>query len=291
MINTNRKQYSWIILLLLLITSCHRLQTIPYPDQTPESWCETHPCVTTSFLGHEFVFNEPSSSIIVYLLGLMTLLSASYLYKNKRNEKSRNWFSVALFFWGIAAISAGTSYQAFSYEIKCAGREFCAWTSWWEIFYYMFQSFSMNAFLVAVAYTSLRGKKRRALKTYALVNVLMYNVILFTGAFLPNKFMVSFELFTLITSPAFLILFIINTSNYLRAKSLLELRLMWLWLSQGIIILVYYAYFLSGIAETLWQKGIWFNANDVLHVLIILWQAYIFFFVIKEIQDAETIQK
>ena len=52
---------------------------------------------------------------------------------------------------GLAALAAGTSYQAFGYQIKCVGQETCAWTSWWEVIYLMFQQVSMDAMLVAIA--------------------------------------------------------------------------------------------------------------------------------------------
>jgi hypothetical protein len=96
-------------------------------------------------------------------LGLILIAIAFYLYKNTFNQLSRKWFSLALFFWGLAAILAGTSYQAFGFEIKCNGKEFCSWTSWWEIFYYLFQSFSMNSFLVATGYSSLNIIARKKL--------------------------------------------------------------------------------------------------------------------------------
>lgn len=273
------------LLLLPLIGGCSRLATIPDATQTPESWCQNHPCATIDIGIVQFTLNEPSSSFFVYFLGFLTLWFGIHLFKRRAVQKSKLWFSLALIFWGIAAILAGTSYQAFSYEIKCAGQAFCSWTSWWEIYYYLFQSFSMNAFVVAIAYSSTEGKLRKNLMLYAAINAIIYNAVLFTGAFLPNKFMVSFELFTLISAPNFLILFIINTKNYLKTKELLDLRLMWLWFLQGVIIVVYFIYLFSGYPEQLWAKGIWFNANDLLHVLIIFWQLYIFFFVVKKLRD------
>lgn len=276
----------WLsIAALLFVTGCGRLETIPYTGHTPETWCQAHPCVPVDLGFIQFIITEPTSSFLIYFLGILTVFIGVYMYKRRESDKSRFWFATALIFWGVAALSAGTSYQAFSYEIKCAGREVCSWTSWWEIYYYMFQSFSMNAFVAAVAYSSTSGTGRRLLKIYAIINVIAYNIILFTGAFLPDKFMVSFELFTLFTGPNFLILFIINTVNYIREKDPLELRLLILWSSQGLIVFVYFVYLLMGFTESLWKQGIWFSANDVLHLLIIFWQLYIFFSVVKRVRD------
>ncbi len=269
----------------LLFAGCGRLQTIPWPGKTPENWCQGHPCVPVDLGFVKFILSEPTSSLLIYGLGILTVAIGIYMIRTRGGERSRLWFGLALLFWGVAALSAGTSYQAFSYEIKCAGREVCAWTSWWEIYYYMLQAFSMNSFLVAIGISSARGMLRKGIFAYALLNVIAYNVILFTGAFIPNKFMVSFELMVLFTGPNFLILLVINTLNYIKTRELLELRLILLWLFQGLVITAYYTYLLLGYTEKLWERGIWFSANDVLHGGLILWMLYIIFFVAGKVRD------
>ena len=282
-------KHSWLAFIpILFMSGCNRLQTIPNPGQTPETWCTAHPCVPVDLGFVKFIVTEPSSSVLVYLLSFLAIAIGIYVIIKRENHKSRLWFGAALIFWGMAAFSAGTSYQAFSYEIKCAGREVCAWTSWWEVFYNMLQSFSMNSFLIAIGLCSMKDKLHSIVKVYAILNVVVFNAILFTGAFLPNKFMVSFEMMILFTGPNFLILFIINTKNYIKTKEPLELRLMILWLLQLVVMIVYYAYFLAGFKEVLWERGIWYTANDVLHTLLIFWMIYIFFFVVKKLKDTPT---
>jgi hypothetical protein len=38
---------------------------------------------------------------------------------------------------------------------------------------------------------------------------------------------------------------------------------------------IYYLYLLSGMTEKLWTLGLWFSANDILHVLMLGWVVYI----------------
>ncbi len=47
----------------------------------------------------------------------------------------------------------------------------------------------------------------------------------------------------------------------------------------------YYLFLGLGYAKELWEQGIWFNENDVLHIGLILWMLYIVFGASKEIKD------
>ena len=68
----------------------------------------------------------------------------------------------------FGALLAGTSYEAFSYSIKCAGRAACLWTSWWEILYLIVSVWSIDAMILAVAYSSTTARLRTGLFIYAL---------------------------------------------------------------------------------------------------------------------------
>ncbi|MBK7150093.1 MAG: hypothetical protein IPH78_15160 [Bacteroidetes bacterium] len=48
------------------------------------------------------------------------------------------------------------------------------------------------------------------------------------------------------------------------------------WLIFMVVGIAYGVYLLSGFAATLWQHGIWFTENDVLHVGMIGWVYYLF---------------
>jgi len=280
------KHYLLWFLSLITLSGCSRLGTIPYlPQTTPETWLNTHPHVHISLDSLEFVFMEPTSTFLVYFLGFLAMIIGFYFLRIRGNYKSRLWWGIALLLWGIGALLGGTDYQSLSYELKCAGKQFCSYISWVEIYYYLVSIASINAMVMAVAHSSAEGVMKRALPVYAAVNTAVYSTLCLAGAFMPNKFLVSFELIVLFTTPSYIILFIINAIKYFKTRGKMDFYLMITWLFLGVVMAAYYIYLGFGYSGMLWEMGIWFNENDVLHIGLILWMLFIGFAVAKKVQD------
>ena len=262
------------------------MATIPYsPERTPEAWLDNHPHVNVSLGPLDFVLTEPTSSLLVYALGLLAVVLGFYFLRIRDNHRSRLWWGIALLLWGIGALLGGTDYQALSYELKCAGKEVCSYISWVEIYYYLVSTASVNAMVIAVALSSAGYVARRALSVYAVANAALYAALCLTGAFIANRFLVSFELLVLFAAPSYVLLFVVNTARYLKLRERMDLALMGTWLSLGLVMAAYYPYWALGVSDELWEKGVWFSENDVLHVGLILWMLYIGFVVANKVRD------
>ena len=278
----------FLFLAIFIMSGCDRLKTIPHvPKITPETWLKTHPHVNVSLGSFEFVFMEPTSTFFVYFLGLLGIAVGVYFLRIRAGQKSRLWWGIALVLWGIQAILGGTDYQALSYELKCAGKEICSYISWIEIYYYLVSIASINAMVIGVSYSSAGKATKKVLTIYAAINTIVYSALCLTGALIPNRFLVSFELIVLFTTPSYLILFIINSIRYHRLREKMDLSLMITWLLLGLVMAAYYLFLGLGYAKQFWDQGIWFNENDVLHIGLILWMVYIAFGVAKKVKDIE----
>lgn len=283
------KRLAPILILLLALTACGRLDSIPYdPPQTPQTWLQIQPFARLNFGGQDIILMQPSTTAIVYLLGLLTIGIGLYFLRTRAGQRSRLWWGISLLLWGLGALLAGTSYEAFSYDIKCAGRDFCLWTSWWEIAYLLTTVWSIDAMILALAHSSAAGGWRKALSIYAVANALLYFALVMIGVFVPVKALISFEFLLAIGAPAFLVFFFINLRRYLQHKTSADLVLVGAWLWMAVTVAAYFLYYLSGLTDALWAKGQWFSENDVLHICLILWMLYIGFFVAPRTADLSS---
>ncbi|SHO48123.1 hypothetical protein [Desulfopila aestuarii] len=266
-----------------------RLKSIEYSDQelTPENWCEKQPCMRVNIASREIILTQPTSTFFVYLLGVLTTGIGIYFLLIRGSELSRLWWGISLILWGIGALLAGTSYQAFAFEIKCRGRSKCSWTSWWEVVYLMLQQVSVNAMLVAVAYSCTSGRVLNILLGYALLSSVVYCLMILVGALVPIKSWLTFNVMVWVSVPVYLLTVLINGSRYYMFGSQMDLVLLGTWALLLLTSIMYCMYDNLGLTEKLWArgKGLWFSQNDVLHVGLILWVIYIGIAVAHQITD------
>lgn len=281
-----RRSFSWL-LTLLLSSGCARLDAIPYaPPQTAATWLAIQPYAAVKIGAREIILVQPSTTFFVYLLGVVAIGAGIYFLRIRQGQRSRLWWGVALVLWGAGALLAGTSYEGFSYAIKCAGRPACVWTSWWEVLYLVLSVASVDAMLIAEAYACTTGRWRRVLSVYAVANLALYILVVLVGALVPVKFLISFELLILFAAPAVLIFFILNGRRYARLKDGMNLALLGAWAWLVLTLGAYFLYLMSGITQTLWARGIWFSENDVLHIGLIVWMVYLARVVAPRVVDA-----
>jgi hypothetical protein len=279
------------LLIVWLLSGCRSLETIPYyPAQTPESWLSIQPFTEVQIGSRALILVQPSTSAIVYLLGILGIAAGIYFLRIQQGQRSRQWWGAALLLWGAGALLAGTSYEAFSYAIKCAGRTTCIWTSGWEIFYLVLSAASVDAMLAAQAYACTQGKTRRVLLLVAIVHIVLYSAAVLAGSLVPVKFLISFELLILVLAPDIVVFLALNGGRYYRLKQRMDLILLGIWGWLILTIAAYFIYYISGFSQALWGQGKWFTENDVLHIGLILWMIYIVRIAAPEITDQPELQ-
>lgn len=235
-----------------------------YPLQSAETFLNLSPFITFN----NIIIQQPSSSILVYILAIITIgLGLEYLYYRK-NEFAL-WIGINFIFWGIGAFLAGLSYQSFGYYLKCVGYDYCTFTNWVELLYMSFTVLSINALLVSYVYIIDSPKIQTFIRNFSLSSVILYTFFQGIGMIIPNQFMVSYEGMLVFLSPNIIIMMVLS---YNRIKVVLHKKLFILWiLFLGVNIAYFVALFAQQGAYLLSNYNIWFNENDTLHVVLILW--------------------
>lgn len=255
----------------LMLSGCGRLDELVYqPPTTPEQWCEQRPCIE---MGGTTI-NEPIGIVLVFTLAIIWVAAGVYFLSTRRGQHSRFWFGVALLLGGVGAALAGTSYQLFSYVLKCQGRDLCLLTSGYEVAYSVTQALSISAMVAAVAYACTSGRLRRNLILYAIVNAVLYCVVTLAGVMLPSAPLLSFTVLMLFALPG-VVLVIVITARHLNEPKQRAIFIA----AIGLLVVeaAYYAYWASGLTQQLWDggNGIYFSENDVLHIGFIIWLVYL----------------
>ena len=263
------------IILVCVFTNTNTL--LLQPLTTPEAFLASMPYISVSFFNKEFILIQPSSTVFVYVLGLIMIGIGIYFVVTKKQQLAREYWGIGFILWGISAIVAGTSYQAFGYELKCRDREFCLFTSNFELVYMLLTAYAINYLVVATGYTSLTASARKKLINFAIIDSIVYFLYMFVGAIVPIQFLVSYEGFMAFIGINFIIMFVLNIRHYSKFKDVLNRNMILIWIGFLGVNVGYFIFLFGGFSTLLYRSyGIWFNENDVLHILLILWSCMLF---------------
>ncbi len=266
------KKTAVLCLMPMALTGCDRLGEIDYsPEISPEAFLQNQPWMNVRLGNFNFIWSQPSSSLIVFFVALYTIFRGYKFLSNTQDQRSKFWWGIGLLLTGIGAVFAGISYQAFGYEIKCHGREFCTFTSEWEVAYMLLSALGMGAFVLAAAYTNAKGNFRKAMIASALLGMITYLSFLFYGISSAIQSLVAFEFMAAFSAVAVVFLIVLHGLAWFRKRDSMNRSLLIVWLVFVAVFVAYSLYPSLGITNALWSKGIWFNENDLLHVGMILW--------------------
>ena len=279
-----------IVVVILSLGIFMPFDIILTPLITPSEYLGSKPYVNLLLAGKTLTIIVPSSTIMVFLLGFQVIYLGLSFLKNK-NDNAQLWWGIGMLFWGLGTLSAGLSYQGLGYELKCQGLEYCQFTSFPELVYLFLTAISMGALCVAISLTVLRKEKQKLLKYYGMGSVLVYTIVLLIGSIISHQFMISYELFTIFFVPMFVLFFVTSVIQYRENNDELNKTLIITWILFLIVNGSYYVYYFLGFTESIYENtGIWFSANDVLHVALIGWMLYIQFVLKRKIEYREVKQ-
>ena len=67
------------------------------PLQTPETWLSNHPYISIG----NIILDQPGSTIIVYLLALLTILVGIFFIRTQNGQQSRFWWGLFLIAFSV----------------------------------------------------------------------------------------------------------------------------------------------------------------------------------------------
>ena len=155
----------------------------------------------------------------------------------------------------------------------------------------MLQQVSMDALLVAIACSCTQGMLQAVLLGYALLSAVVYVILAFIGGLIPAKSLITFELMVWVSTPLFLIMFVLSAWRYHELGITMDLAFVGAWVLLFFTMTAYWVYDKLDITPKLWAKGkgIWFSQNDVLHIGLILWMIYVATVVAEHVQDYQGV--
>lgn len=263
--------YSFIVFLLMLVFPLELLLT---PSISPIDYLLLKPYIEIGSI----IIIVPSSTIIVYLLGIITIYLGYRL--SRLVETYKKYWGITLILWGIGTVLAGTSYQGLGFMLKCEGQDLCLFTSWFELSYLYVTALSITFMAYAVALKSIAKERLFIYRRVTGIGLFIYSVSLVLGVIFEIRLLVTYEWFLVFFLPYFISFMIINVKSNNKFKNHLDKGLMNTWIIMLLVNVLYFVYFYSGIGELLYDKwNIWFSANDVLHVGLIPWMFYLYYVV------------
>ncbi len=261
---------------MLVLMLVFPLDLLLIPKITPLEYLATKQYIELGSI----VLLVPSSTVIVYLLGIITIVIGLKLVNF--TETYKKYWGVSLILWGIGTILAGTSYQGLGYELKCSNQDYCLYTSWFELSYLYITALSITIMAYAVSLKSMNKKFLSLYTKVTTIGFIIYSISLLSGVLFGIKLLVTYEWFLLFFLSYFVSFMVINFKGNKRVKNKLDKGLMNVWITMLLVNILYFGYFYSGLGETLFNEyNIWFSANDVLHVGLIPWMLYIYIVVKK----------
>lgn len=98
---------------VLLLSGCSQIDAIPTsPPQTPEAWLSIQPFAQIDIASQTVILVQPSTSAIVYFLGILTIGVGLYFLRIRHGQVSRLWWGIALLLWGIGALLGAWAWLA-----------------------------------------------------------------------------------------------------------------------------------------------------------------------------------
>jgi len=277
-----------IVVVIVLLGIFMPSDIILTPLITPNEYLRSKPFFDLVLWGKTVTIIVPSSTVMVFLLGFQVVYLGISFLRNK-NDNAQLWWGIGMLFWGLGALSAGLSYQGLGYELKCQGLEYCQFTSFPELVYLFLTAISMGALCIAISLTVLKEEKQKPLIYYGTVSVILYTIVLLIGSIIRHQFLISYELFTIFFMPMFVLFFVISIIHYRKNQDKLNKTLIKTWTLFLFVNVSYYIYYFLGFTEVLYENtGVWFSANDVLHVALIGWMLYIRFALKIKIENREV---
>ncbi len=273
-----------LVMVLFMLLTClleNTEQLLLTPTMTSQQFLESIPYFTFQWFGQTVVFQQLSSTIMVWGLGVLIVASGIVLLVKRTHSNICRYWGIGLILWGLGAIVAGVSYQAFGYELKANGYEYVLFTSNWDLCYMVLTAFATHYMVVGTAYAALGDKWIVPVKLFAFCHCIAYGLYMLFGSIFAIEDIISYFGFTQFVAIDFMLMFAMNIWHYVKHKDKLNIHMVLTWATFAVVNIAYFVCYGLGMADIYINTGIWFNENDVLHLLLMVWAVHILIVMLK----------